>query len=72
MWLCIVKPSRFGESNGRYTMFIICVVDFNVLGSVVVVSVRILVVFACDQRGVSAIFAQASPSRLGERCRVSR
>jgi len=52
-------------------MFIICAVDFNVLGPVVAVSVRILVVFACDQRGVPAIFAQASPSRLGERFRVS-
>jgi len=53
-------------------MFTIGVVDFNVLGRVVAVSVRVPVVFACDQRGVSAIFAQASPSRLGERCRVSR
>jgi len=51
MWLCMVEPSRLGESNGRYTMFIICAIDFNVLGPVVVVSVRILVVFACDQGG---------------------
>ena len=35
-----------------------------------VVNGRILVVFACDQRRVSAIFAQASLSRLGESCRV--
>jgi len=31
----------------------------------------ILAVFACDQRRVSAIFAQACPSRLSESCRVS-
>jgi len=37
-------------------MFIICAVDFNVLGPVVAVSVRILVVFACDQMGGSCNF----------------
>ena len=60
MWLCMVKPSRLGKSNRRYTIFIICAVDFNVLGPVVAVSVRILVVFACDQGG----FLQFSPKRV--------
>jgi len=31
----------------------------------------VLAVFACDQRRTSAIFSQASPSRLRESCRVS-
>jgi len=31
----------------------------------------IVVVLVCDQRRTSAIFAQASPSRLSESCRVS-
>jgi len=51
-------------------MFILCAIDYKLLGPVIVVNGRILAVFACDQRRVSAIFAQASPSRLGESCRV--
>jgi len=31
----------------------------------------IVVFFVCDQRRISTIFAQASPSRLSESCRVS-
>jgi len=37
-------------------MFILCAIDYKLLGPVIVVNGRILVVFACDQRRVFCNF----------------
>ena len=56
--------------NRVYTMFIGCACGYDCLVLFMLWIGHGLVVFACDQRRNSAIFAQAGSSRLSESCRV--
>jgi len=74
-WYCIGyfgSNLGFGKSKGNY---IYCSSEVLVNVTCLVLLVLwvgiVLVVFTYDQRRSSAIFAQASPSRLSESCRVS-